>query len=160
MDQNDKLEILQAIEKLNRKIDEQTKEIKNEITKTNEAIIEIREKEIPGMKNEITKTNEVVTEIRENELPSIKREMIKMQNSIKRIQEKELVEIKKDTRRMSQSIAVMEKDYGDNIKILFETFTMHTDKIETNEKRIQDCERHLENYDEGFYYINQKINGE
>ena len=60
---------------------------------------------------------------------------------------------------MSQSIAVMEKDYGDNIKILFETFTMHTDKIETNEKRIQDCERHLENYDEGFYYINQKING-
>ena len=37
MEQNDKLEILQAIERLNRKIDEQTKEIKNEITKTNKA---------------------------------------------------------------------------------------------------------------------------
>ena len=67
MDQNDKLEILQAIEKLSKKIDEQT-----------EQILEIKEKEIPSMKNEIVKMNEAIIEIREKEIPSMKNEISRL----------------------------------------------------------------------------------
>lgn len=131
MEKDDKNEILQAISLLSKKIDKEIGEVKKELKEI--PIIKKQLEEIPIMKKQL------------EEIPIMKKQL------------EEIPIIKKELRKISQSIAVIEHDHGEKVQILFETFSMNQDHIKSNEKRIQNCERRIETYDEGFDYINRKI---
>ena len=133
MNNTEKNEILAAIGKLDGKFDfmqEQIICIQKEVAK------------IPEMQKEVAK------------IPEMQKEVAK----ISEIQ-KQIAEIQKETRKISRSVAVIEHEHGDKLKALFDAFTINTEKIEAQEKRINFCERKLENHDAEMYYLKAKVQG-
>ncbi len=104
---------------------------------------------IPEMQEQITKIQKEITKI-----PEIQKEVAK----IPEIQ-MEVKELQKDTRNISRSVAVIEHEHGDRLKALFDAFTANKEKIETEEKRINFCERKIENHDTDIYYLKTKVQG-
>ena len=87
-----------------------------------------------------------------------------MQEQLKAIPEikeqlKEIPEIKEELRRLSQSVAKIEVDHGEKLQILFDAFKTHSEKLEEHEKRIDMCEKHIENHDDQIYYLKSKVQG-
>lgn len=97
---------------------------------------------IPEMQKEIAKISEIQKEVAK--IPE-------MQTQIK--------ELQKDTKSISRSVAVIEHEHGDKLKALFDAFTANTEKMETEEKRINFCERKIENHDTDIYYLKTKVQG-
>lgn len=97
---------------------------------------------IPEMQKEIAKISEIQKEVAK--IPE-------MQTQIK--------ELQKDTKSISRSVAVIEHEHGDKLKALFDAFTVNREKMETEEKRINFCERKIENHDTDIYYLKTKVQG-
>lgn len=72
---------------------------------------------------------------------------------------KDIPEMKEELRRISRSVARIEVDHGEKLQILFDAFKTHSEKLEEHEKRIDMCEKHVENHDDQIYYFKSKVQG-
>lgn len=143
MDDTGKNEILVAIAELGVKLDT----MQEQVAKIPE--IEKQVAKIPEMQKEIAKIPEM-----QKEIAKISEMQKEMQKEIEKIPE-----MQKEIRNISRSVAVIEHEHGDKLKALFDAFTVNTEKIESEEKRINFCERKIENHDTEIYYLKTKVQG-
>lgn len=84
---------------------------------------------------------------------SIEQKIYKVQQEI----QKELTEVKEDVRNISRTVAKIEVEHGEKLTLLFDAFTMNSEKLDTHEKRINNCERKVETHDDKIYYIEKDV---
>ena len=121
----------------------------NELNKQMKVIL----KEIPEMKEqlkvipEMKKQLKVIPEMKEQlkEIPEMKKQL------------EEISKMKEELRRISGSVARIEVEHGEKLAMLFDAFKMHSEKLESHEKRINSCERKVENQNDQLYYLKSKV---
>ena len=158
MDNTGKNEILAAIAELGVKIDNMQEQVAKipEIEKQVAKIPEIENQvaKIPEMQKEIEKIPEMQKQITE-----LQQETRNISRSVTDIEQRKIPELQQETRNISRSVAVIEHEHGDKLKALFDAFTANTEKIGAEEKRINFCERKIENHDTDIYYLKTKVQG-
>lgn len=65
--------------------------------------------------------------------------------------------LKKEVRDISRAVAVIEVEHGRKLDILFDAFTMSSEKHEENKKRIIWCEKKIEKHDGELFYLKSKL---
>lgn len=98
------------------------------------------------------KMQEQLNTIQLEELPEIK-------DQIKEITQKEIPEIKEELRRISGSVARIEVEHGEKLQILFDAFKTHAEKFESQEKRINICEKQIAKHGDEIYYLKSVAQG-
>ncbi len=84
-----------------------------------------------------------------------------MQEQIKEIKQelKEIPKIKEELHRISGAVARIEVEHGEKLAMLFDAFTVHSEKLDFHEKRISSCENQIEKQDDQIYYLKSKVQG-
>ena len=67
--------------------------------------------------------------------------------------------MKEELRKISGSVARIEIEHGEKLVILFDAYTVNSEKLDSHEKMINSCEKHIENQDNQIYYLNSKVQG-
>ena len=81
------------------------------------------------------------------EIPKIKKQL------------EEIPKIKEELRKISGSVAKIEVEHGEKLQILFDAFKMHAEKLEQQEKKINNCELQSEKNSDQIYYLKSKVQG-
>ena len=68
-------------------------------------------------------------------------------------------EIRKDIDSLSLSVARVEVTHGEKLDALFDAFTMHSEKFNSTEKRLDSCEGKIEKHDNQIYILKSKVQG-
>lgn len=71
--------------------------------------------------------------------------------------EKAIAPLREEIRDLSRAVAVIEVEHGRKLDILFDAFTMNSEKHEENKKRIISCERKLEKHEGELFYLKSKL---
>ncbi len=66
-------------------------------------------------------------------------------------------EMKKEIEKLSQTVAKIEVEHGQKLEILLDVVTGHTDQISSINKRVEKCEKRLDNHDDKFYVLNSAV---
>ena len=72
---------------------------------------------------------------------------------LKELKEVVIPNMQEDIRNISRSVAVIEVEHGKKLDILFEALGINSDNIEANKKRIEKCERKIEQNEAEIYYL-------
>ena len=70
--------------------------------------------------------------------------------------QKEQMYIKDELRKISQSVAVIQVEHGEKLSILFDAYTVTSEKFENHEKEINFCKNKLDQHDNELYYLKLK----
>ena len=89
-----------------------------------------------------------------SKIPEMQKEIAKIPSL-----QQDIKEMQQDIRNISKSVAIIEHEYGDKLKALFDAFTANTEKIETQEEKISFCEKKLENHNIEIDYLTNKVQG-
>lgn len=136
-------------QKINKRFDKIEEKIK--------VIPEMQEqiKAIPAMQSNIEKM--------QNDIESMQNNIEGMQIYIKLMQ-KDIVELQnkyeelyEETRNISRTVAKIEFEHGEKLAILFDAVTTNNEKRELLEKRLDKCEKRIENNENQIYFLNSKI---
>ena len=63
-------------------------------------------------------------------------------------------EIKAELRKLSETVAKIEVEHGQRLEILLDVVTGQIKKLNSEEQRIEKCEKRLDKHDDQFYYLN------
>lgn len=66
-------------------------------------------------------------------------------------------EIKSELRRLSETVAKIEVEHGQKLEILLNVVTGQIKKFDSEEQKIEKCEKRLDRHDDQFYYLNSKV---
>ena len=66
-------------------------------------------------------------------------------------------EIKSELRKLSKTVAKIEVEHGQKLEILLDVVTGQIKKFDSEEQRIEKCEKRLDKHDDQFYYLNSKV---
>ena len=66
-------------------------------------------------------------------------------------------EIKSELRKLSETVAKIEVEHGQKLEILLDVVTGQIKKFDSEEQRIEKCEKRLDKHDDQFYYLNSKV---
>ena len=66
-------------------------------------------------------------------------------------------EMKKEIEKLSQTVAKIEVEHGQKLEIFLDVVTGHTDQISSINKRVEKCEKRLDNHDDKFYVLNSAV---
>lgn len=58
---------------------------------------------------------------------------------------------------LSLSVARIEADHGEKLDILLDVVTGHTEKFNSVNKRVEKCEKRLDNHDDKIYVLNSVV---
>ena len=110
-----------------------------------EQVEELRIKEIPIIKKQLKEIPVIKKQLKE--IPVIKKQL------------KEIPVIKEELRSISRTVAKMEVEHAEKLQALFDAFSLHSEKLQTHEKRIDSCEHTIERQDDEIYYLKSKVQG-
>ena len=132
-------------------------------------------KVIPGMQEDIKNIQEqikVIPQMQEDikniqeqikVIPGMQSDIRKMQSNIEKMQE-DIQELKdnyydlyREMRNISRTVAKIEVEHGEKLAILFDAVTANNEKQEMLEKRLNKCEKRIENNENQIYFLNSKI---
>ena len=65
--------------------------------------------------------------------------------------------LSKDLDNLSLSVARIEADHGGKLDILLDVVTGHTDQLTSVNKRVEKCEKRLDNHDDKIYVLNSVV---
>lgn len=145
-----KNEILNAIEKVNQKVDS----IQEQVAKIPEMQKEIAK--IPEIQKEIAKIPEMQKEIAK--IPQMQQHIAKIIQMQGELQE-QIIQIQKDTRDISRSVAVIEHEHGDKLNVLFDAVITNTQKIERQKEMMNFYEKKIQDHDTAIDFLQMKIQG-
>lgn len=140
----ERIEFLQEIkqmmgELLDQKID---KSVNEAVDKAVDSKINIAiEKAIAPLREEIADLRRTVE--------SLKKEVADFRRTVESLE--------KEVRDISRAVAVIEVEHGRKLDILFDAFTMSSEKHEENKKRIIWCEKKIEKHDGELFYFKSKL---
>ena len=80
-------------------------------------------------------------------------ELFKGQSDLFKGQEKLFKEIDK----LNLTVARIEADHGEKLDILLDVVTGHTDQLTSVNKRVEKCEKRLDNHDDKIYVLNSVV---
>ena len=66
-------------------------------------------------------------------------------------------EMKTEMTKISQTVARIEVEHGEKLDILLDVVTGHTEKFNSVNKRVEKCEKRLDNHDDKFYVLNSAV---
>lgn len=66
-------------------------------------------------------------------------------------------EIKAELKRLSETVAKIEVEHGQKLEILLDVVTGQIKKFDSEEQKIEKCEKRLDKHDDQFYYLNSKV---
>ena len=96
----------------------------------------------------------------QDELSKKQEELSKGQNELfggqKQLIE-EQKEIKEELKRLSETVAKIEVEHGQKLEILLDVVTGQIKKFDSEEQKIEKCEKRLDKHDDQFYYLNSKV---
>ncbi len=69
------------------------------------------------------------------------------------------MEIKAENRSISRSVAIIEHEYGDKLKALFDAFAVNTEKAQEQDQKMNFLENKIEKCNDDIYCINAKVQG-
>ena len=134
--------------------------------------IEEKIKVIPKMQEQIKAIPEMQSNIEkmQNDIESMQSNIESMQNNIEGIQmdikliQKDIVDLQNkyeelydETRNISRTVAKIEFEHGEKLAILFDAVTANNEKQELLKKRLDKCEKRIENNENQIYFLNSKI---
>lgn len=136
-------------QKINKRFDKIEEKIK--------VIPEMQEqiKAIPGMQSNIEKMQNDI-ESMQNNIEGMQIDIKLMQKDIVELQNK-YEELYEETRNISRTVAKIEFEHGEKLAILFDAVTANNVKRELLEKRLDKCEKRIENNENQIYFLNSKI---
>lgn len=95
-----------------------------------------------------------------NELKKGQEELFKGQEKlISRVDkiEENQQDMKTEMTKISQTVARIEVEHGEKLEILLDVVTGHTKQINSIKKRVEKCEKRLDNHDDKFYVLNSAV---
>lgn len=95
-------------------------------------------------------------EERDNLLLDLKKgqeELFKGQNELFKGQK----ELKEEVGKLSKTVAKIEVEHGQKLEMLFDAVTMHSEKFDSTEKRLNSHEDRLDRQDDKIFYLNSKV---
>ena len=136
-------------QKINKRFDKIEEKIK--------VIPEMQEqiKAIPAMQSNIEKMQNDI-ESMQNNIEGMQIDIKLMQKDIVELQNK-YEELYEETRNISRTVAKIEFEHGEKLAILFDAVTANNVKRELLEKRLDKCEKRIENNENQIYFLNSKI---
>ena len=63
----------------------------------------------------------------------------------------------KEMDKLSLSVARIEADHGEKLGILLDVVTSHINKFDSENERIEKCEKRLDNHDDKIYVLNSVV---
>ena len=63
----------------------------------------------------------------------------------------------KEMDKLSLSVARIEADHGEKLGILLDVVTSHINKFDSENERIEKCEKRLDKHDHQFFALNSKV---
>ena len=63
----------------------------------------------------------------------------------------------KEMDKLSLSVARIEADHGEKLGILLDVVTSHINKFDSENERIEKCEKRLDNHDDKIYALNSAV---
>ena len=63
----------------------------------------------------------------------------------------------KEMDKLSLSVARIEADHGEKLGILLDVVTSHINKFDSENERIEKCEKRLDKHDHQFFTLNSKV---
>ena len=176
MNNTEKNEILEAIQKLSIKVDFIQKDvakipkmekqvakipkIEKQMAKMQKDVETIKQEIIPEMQAQITNIQQEQIPQMQAQITNIQQEQIpQMQAQITNIQQEQIPQMQVEIKNISRSVAVIEKEHGEKIQILLDAFVGYQEKVEKNEKRTNLCEKKLEKHDSQIDFLMQKAQG-
>ena len=65
--------------------------------------------------------------------------------------------LSKDLDNLSLAVARIEVEHGEKLDILLDVVTGHTEKFNSVNKRVEKCEKRLDNHDDKIYALNSAV---
>lgn len=164
MQNSDKDEIIQEINKVTKIIGNITQVVEVRFGKLENKIDQIQLKEIPAIRNELQETNKNVQkldkELQETnqEVKCIRKDLEKTNSEVKCIR-KDLEETNNEVRKISKSVAVIEHEHGDKIKVLFDAFGTNSQRILDYDEVVKKLNKLFKNHDDRIYLLESKVQG-
>lgn len=63
----------------------------------------------------------------------------------------------KEIDKLNLTVARIEADHGEKLDILLDVVTGHTDQLTSVNKRVEKCEKRLDNHDDKIYVLNSVV---
>lgn len=70
---------------------------------------------------------------------------------------KRVESLSKNQEKLSQAVARIEVEHGEKLEILLDVVTGHTDKFNSINERVENCEKRLDNHDDKFYLLKSAV---
>ena len=99
--------------------------------------------------------NELIQKIDEFKMETNER-FNKLEDRVEILQE-DTKELKIETRNISRSVAVIEAEHGEKLSILFDAITVSGERQDDLNKKLNKCERKIENNENQIYLLNSKV---
>ena len=92
----------------------------------------------------------------QSDIEGMQNTIVQMQSDIKELQNN-YKEIYQETRNISRTVAKIEVEHGEKLAILFDAITGNTEKQKLLKKRLNKCEKRIDNNENQIYFLNSKI---
>lgn len=114
---------------------------------------------------DVTEASKEIKEQVSQEMQELKGSIQSLEKNVQALEEriqtaeKEIKELKEETRNISRSIAMIEYEYGDKLKTLFDAFTVHEEKIEQQDQKSNYFFYKMDQYNDEIYLLKTKVQG-
>ena len=103
------------------------------------------------------KQNQEETVKRLDELGQKQEETTKRLDEFEQKQEKMEKNLLEKINQVSLAVARIEVEHGEKLDILLDVVTGHTEKFNSVNKRVEKCEKRLDNHDDKIYALNSAV---
>ena len=103
------------------------------------------------------KQNQEVTVKRLDELGEKQEETVKRLDKLDKKQQNMEKNLLEKIDQVSLAVARIEVEHGEKLDILLDVVTGHTEKFNSVNKRVEKCEKRLDNHDDKLYALNSAV---
>ena len=128
--------------------------IYEEQKKTNTKLDSLQNK-VDGLQDQVNRLQDQVNRLQE-QVDGLQVEVVDLREQVIEIRMKEIPAIHKELRKLSGRIAVIEKEHGEKLQILFDAFVGNNEKNNELKKRIEKHEKIIEKHSSEIYLLKEK----
>ena len=111
--------------------------------------------QVDGLQDQVNGLQDQVNRL-EEQVNGLQVEVVDLREQVIEIRMKEIPAIHKELRKLSGRIAVIEKEHGEKLQILFDAFVGNNEKNNELKKRIEKHEKIIEKHSSEIYLLKEK----
>ena len=113
------------------------------------------QEQVDSLQDQVNRLQDQVNRLQE-QVDGLQVEVVDLREQVIEIRMKEIPAIHKELRKLSDRIAVIEKEHGEKLQILFDAFVGNNEKNNELKKRIEKHEKIIEKHSSEIYLLKEK----